>query len=176
MFDMIVGSETGAIIAASLVVPDASGSKVNKYNASRAVEFFETNVDKLYVDSKFSGGMQFLISFLFLIIFSFIAYKSAEVYFRDPKQDDRLKWLSQLLKLVKKLKKGKIQDDDIALKINMSKCEELMGEKSDCKDIKVQSLYFKVKKNAGGTNEDALELLIEDQTELAELNKGHLRR
>lgn len=57
MFDMIVGSETGAIIAASLVVPDAAGSKVNKYNASRAVEFFETNVDKLYVDSKFSGGM-----------------------------------------------------------------------------------------------------------------------
>jgi|TARA_B110000305_G_C19396364_1_gene617651 hypothetical protein len=51
-----------------------------------------------------------------------------------------------------------------------------MGEKSDCKDIHVQSLYFKVKKNAGGTNEDALELLIEDQTELAELNKGHLRR
>jgi len=80
------------------------------------------------------------------------------------------------LKLIKKLKKGKIQEDDEELKAKMSKCEELMGEMSDCKDIKVQSLYFKVKKQAGGANEDALELLIEDQTELAELNKDHLRR
>lgn len=48
-----------------------------------------------------------------------IAYKSAEVYFRDPKQDDRLKWLTQLLKLVKKLKKGKIQEDDADYKDKM---------------------------------------------------------
>jgi len=57
MFDMIVGSETGAIIATSLVVPEEKGSKVNKYFADEAVKFFETNLDKLYIDSKFSAGM-----------------------------------------------------------------------------------------------------------------------
>lgn len=31
MFDMIVGSETGAIIATTLVVPDAADPKLNKY-------------------------------------------------------------------------------------------------------------------------------------------------
>jgi len=57
MFDMIAGSETGAIIAASLVVPEESGSKLNKFYGDTAVKFFEDNIDKLYVDSKFSAGM-----------------------------------------------------------------------------------------------------------------------
>ena len=57
MFDMIAGSETGAIIAASLVVPEESGSKLNKFYGDTAVKYFEDNIDKLYVDSKFSAGM-----------------------------------------------------------------------------------------------------------------------
>lgn len=57
MFDMIVGSETGAIIATTLVVPDKKGSTLNKFYANRTVEFFEKNIDKLYIDSKFSAGM-----------------------------------------------------------------------------------------------------------------------
>jgi len=41
-----------------------------------------------------------------------MAYKAAEIHFRDPKQDDRIKELRALLKLLKKLKKGKITSDD----------------------------------------------------------------
>lgn len=84
MFDMIVGSETGAIIATTLVVPESKGSTVNKFYANKAVKFFEDNLDALYVDSKFSAGMQFLISFGFLAIFGFISYMTASVYFKDP--------------------------------------------------------------------------------------------
>ena len=112
LFDMIVGSETGAIIATTLVVPKEKGSTVNKYDASKAVEFFEKNLDKLYVDSKFSGGMQFLFSFLFLVVFGIIAYKSSEIYFRDTAQDTRLQELQALLKFFKKVHKGKINESD----------------------------------------------------------------
>jgi len=48
---MIAGSETGAIIAATLVTPKEPGSSEPKYTAARAVKFFEDNIDVLYIDS-----------------------------------------------------------------------------------------------------------------------------
>lgn len=150
MFDMIVGSETGAIIATSLVVPTAKGSTVNKHYGDVAVKWFEKNLDQLYIDTKMTGAWQVFICFLFLSIFGFVAYKGAEVYFRSPIQDDRLVELNNLLKLFKKVKKGKMTQDEEEFTEKMKKCEELMGEEvKDC-DIKVQTLYLKVKKNKEG--------------------------
>lgn len=55
MFDMISGSETGAIIAATLISPKSKGDVSkgdlkNKYWATKAVSFFKENVDLLYID------------------------------------------------------------------------------------------------------------------------------
>jgi hypothetical protein len=137
MFDMIVGSETGAIIATTLVVPEEKGSKVSKFYGDKAVKFFEDNIDVLYVDTKMTAGAQVFICFLFLAIFGAITYKVAEVYFRNPTQDDRLVELTNLLKLFKKLKKGKISEDEQEFKDKLTRCEELMGESSGCKDMKL---------------------------------------
>ena len=137
MFDMIVGSETGAIIATSLVVPKEKGSKLNKYYGDEAVKFFQDNIDTLYIDTKMTGAMQALICFLFLSILGFVAYKPAESYFRNPQQADRLVELNNLLKLFKKVKKGKMTEDNEEFTKCYVICEDLMGEKSDCKDIKL---------------------------------------
>lgn len=55
LFDMISGSETGAIIATSLVLPKTDKAdrdpRNNKFFANKAVEWFETNVDTLYRDA-----------------------------------------------------------------------------------------------------------------------------
>ena len=53
LFDMISGSETGAIIASTLVIPndDTSSTQKNKYFVSKATEFFDQNIDTIYVDS-----------------------------------------------------------------------------------------------------------------------------
>lgn len=50
LFDMISGSETGAIIAASLVIPQDDDPTKNKYFSTEAVKFFNKNLDILYRD------------------------------------------------------------------------------------------------------------------------------
>lgn len=58
LFDMISGSESGAIIASSLMIPsddktktDSNGNtQINKYFASKTSEFYTVNAKKLYID------------------------------------------------------------------------------------------------------------------------------
>jgi len=52
LFDLISGSESSAIIATSLVVPndDVRSDQKNKFFADTALEFFEKKVDYLYKD------------------------------------------------------------------------------------------------------------------------------
>jgi len=53
LFDMIAGSETGAIIGATLVLKNEAGNytqQKNKYFADRAVQFFLDHGDSLYMD------------------------------------------------------------------------------------------------------------------------------
>jgi len=55
LFDMIAGSETGAIIASSLVIPnddpDTKDAQKNKYFATTSLDFFDQHVDTLYHDA-----------------------------------------------------------------------------------------------------------------------------
>lgn len=41
LFDAIAGSETGAIIASTLSIPESKGSKKGKYFAEKSTKFFE---------------------------------------------------------------------------------------------------------------------------------------
>lgn len=53
LFDMIAGSETGAIIGATLVLKNDAGNytkQKNKFFAERAVQFFTDHGDSLYAD------------------------------------------------------------------------------------------------------------------------------
>ena len=55
LFDMIAGSETGAIIASTLLIknedPKTMASQPNKYFVNKSKEYFIDNVDFLYKDS-----------------------------------------------------------------------------------------------------------------------------
>jgi len=53
LFDMIAGSETGAIIGSSLVVPASDSKSLGRYNehfAESSVDFFQNNAKILYVE------------------------------------------------------------------------------------------------------------------------------
>lgn len=56
LFDLIAGSETGAIIASSLALKNTEPEKANefhfpgKYHTSKSLEWFQKNVDTLYRD------------------------------------------------------------------------------------------------------------------------------
>ena len=55
LFDMISGSETGAIIATTISLPNkdpkTKATQKNLFFADRAVQFFRNHVDTLYRDS-----------------------------------------------------------------------------------------------------------------------------
>ena len=55
LFDMIAGSETGAIIATTLVLPNKDAATMedqpNLYFATKSQKFFSDNVDTLYHDN-----------------------------------------------------------------------------------------------------------------------------
>ena len=111
LFDMISGSETGAIIASTLVIPNddpaTSADQKNKYFAPTATKFFEDNIDELYVDSKMPAWLIVVITLICITIFGFIAYKSAEVYFRNDSFTERYTELDALIRVKKKLIKNK---------------------------------------------------------------------
>ena len=97
MFDMISGSETGAIIAATLVMPKSENDTTeeeidvshtgellkNKYWATRSASFFKENVDLLYVDKKMPESLKAFLTFLFLLVVGVLTYKVAETLFKE---------------------------------------------------------------------------------------------
>ena len=86
LFDMIAGSETGAIIASSLVVPNTDAAtkatQPNKHWATESVKYFMDNTDELYKDASTSEGLKIFITAMFLIFFGVITYKLAEYHFK----------------------------------------------------------------------------------------------
>lgn len=53
LFDLIAGSETGAIIASTLTLKnDKAGQQKNRFFANKAIEYFEATADSLYKDNK----------------------------------------------------------------------------------------------------------------------------
>jgi hypothetical protein len=80
MFDMIAGSETGAIIASTLVIKnkDSAIKRNNAHFADKAVKFFEEHSSVLYRDSNMSSGVRFVLTFMFIVLGGFLGYKLGE--------------------------------------------------------------------------------------------------
>jgi len=77
MFDMVAGSETGAIIATSVTIKntDSSISRKNAHYADVALKFFEEYGDVLYRDAYLSSGLKFFLTLLFTTLGGYLAYK-----------------------------------------------------------------------------------------------------
>ena len=77
LFDMIAGSETGAIIASTLAQAKDGSTTEPKYYVDTAGDFFKANVDIMYADGELKAGVQVVVYFFGLLIFGFIAYQAA---------------------------------------------------------------------------------------------------
>jgi len=84
LFDMLAGSETGAIIASTLVVPtdDPNAKLKNKHWSTKSNSFFKENVDVMYQESNMPESIKSFLSFIFLVLVGVIAFKTAGFYFR----------------------------------------------------------------------------------------------
>ena len=111
LFDMVAGSETGAIIAAVLAQPKSGSATEAKNNASMAVEYFKTNTNSLYRNSRLGAGWKAFIYIIGIIIFGTAAYFSAYYYFNRGKPNARIESLRNLLRLTKKFVKGSLTNE-----------------------------------------------------------------
>lgn len=154
LFDMIAGSETGAIIASTLVVPndDPNAAQKNKYWATKSVEFFMETTDELYVDSGTSVGLKILITALFLIFFGAVTYKLAEYYFKHKDTEEKLDILKKIIQKQKKLIKGTMtqHEFDIDQVCCKARDECFIGDPNEedqekkLKDIKLKTIWFDI--------------------------------
>lgn len=94
LFDYIAGSETGAIIGATLLLKNddpetlAKGQQ-NKYFADKTIDWFEENIETLYRDSQMPRAVQ-----MFLVLFltggcAILVYKLVEKHYSTPDYDDK---------------------------------------------------------------------------------------
>ena len=171
LFDMIAGSETGAIIAATLVMPNGNMTQaevdavqpfsnvtyLNKYWAAKSSNFFIENVDRLYVESQMPNWVQFLISICCLTFTGYISYKIANRCFSDYPRECRLHKLLELLRHKKKLAKGHPTDEKKLKRIR----DSLKGEMKREKNMDVYEIQVKIE--AAKTNDPSS---VEDLTNL----------
>jgi len=76
--------------------------------------WFLDNTDKLYSNLHVPFWVDALTSVLLTLIFAGTAYKITENHFKDPMYDENMTKLKQLIKLEKKIHKGKATDDNRA--------------------------------------------------------------
>ena len=160
LFDMISGSETGAIIAATLVSPlekneKSSDGLKNKYWATKAASFFKENVDLLYVDTKMPESLKGFLTILFLMVVGCLSYKTAEAYFKNDGKSIQITEIKKLLKMKKKnIKKQNINSDEI--KKCQDDCEKLMAKEEELMIITI----FKEVAQVDSTDPSKLDVLF----------------
>ena len=82
MFDMIAGSETGAIIAASLAVKnkDPKIDRKNAHWADKSLKFFMDYSDELYRDAFMSGTVRFFFTIFFTVLGGYLGFKLIDYF------------------------------------------------------------------------------------------------
>lgn len=107
LFDMISGSETGAIIATIINLPLKDGEKLDegqkvRYFANKTVEFFEEHVDSLYRDKSMPWAAKFFIIILATGFIGGISYYATFRFFHMEEFNGRVDDIKDLIKKRKK--------------------------------------------------------------------------
>ena len=99
LFDFIAGSETGGIIASTLVIPndDESSLQKNKYFATKSLKFFEDNVDKIWVDQKVPVTTRLLIIGIIISLICGGVFYLTNNYFKYEGFEDRVEQLQRAI-------------------------------------------------------------------------------
>jgi len=116
LFDIIAGSETGAIIAATLVVPnddpETKDTRKYKYDSRKAIEFFTNNVDVIYTDYKMPIFVKLLCTIVLIGLFSSIVYYFVEKHFHFEGLNEKCEAIRYLITLRKREARGKDVGDE----------------------------------------------------------------
>ena len=122
VFDLIAGSETGAIIATSLALKntDATTSKTqpNMFFADKSQQFFEEYTDKFYQDSKMPIIVRILLSAFLLGVVGTYVYFGCQKLHEVPNFDLTVDQLQAYIKLSKKEVKKGFFDEKYKSKLN----------------------------------------------------------
>lgn len=96
LFDIIAGTETGAIIAGSLVIPGKNTSE-NDFVAMYAEDskrFFKNHAKDLFVSQELSFWWNLLISSVFALLLAMLVFSCLRKYYKiDPR---KVKHLSEV--------------------------------------------------------------------------------
>ena len=111
---MIAGSETGAIIASSLLLKntDTTSDQKNMYFADRSMEYFVNKVDYLYKDQQMPLFLKALITLFTIAVISSLSYLYTEKQYDYPDFDVKIQNLKTLMSIRKKQVKGKEYDEE----------------------------------------------------------------
>jgi hypothetical protein len=97
IFDMISGSETGALIAATLVIPNynKSSEQINQWFADETSQFFWDNAATIYVDQQMPFWLNLVISLGGIVFVGFLVfYCLSKKYKLSPGYEDKIEQLS----------------------------------------------------------------------------------
>ena len=103
LFDYISGSDTGAIIAGSLLLKNTDTATLaegqnNKYWANESVKWFEDNVEVLYRDARMPVALQVFIIIFFVILFTYLVFTLVRSHYRikdfDINIEKLLDWIN----------------------------------------------------------------------------------
>ena len=114
LFDMIAGSETGAIIASTLTLKnsDAASQQKNRFFANKAIEYFEETADSLYKDNKMPTWGVVLITTLASILVGIPVFLGFERCFNVHNFQDRTRLMRDYHHHCKELAKKWPKDED----------------------------------------------------------------
>lgn len=82
LFDMIAGSETGAIIGAALNIKDENTGK-SKFYANDLMKWFEANSDTLYRDSQMPVILKIAICVVFIGVICTLVFLGVDRRYKD---------------------------------------------------------------------------------------------
>ena len=85
LFDMFAGSETGAIIASSLVMSDTNDKSKPKYLAKESLQWFMQHLDDLYYDAYIELWIKILIVLVALVLVGLLAEMCTQLCFMNRK-------------------------------------------------------------------------------------------
>ena len=127
LFDTVAGSETGALIAANLLLPNtaANSDQINARWATATTNWFKDEINTFYYHYKFPRTAIFFCSLLLAFIAALVGFRVTDRMFVSKEYDEILKHFKEILHYKKKLvkKPDSYDSDEFDKKIDVLQLE-----------------------------------------------------
>ena len=133
LFDIIAGTETGAIIAGSLVIPGKNEKGEDDFVAMYAHNskmFFQEHSKNLFVSQELSFWWNILISVVFAFLLAALVYACLSKQFKiNPRKVKHISEVQLMIHFQKEIASGEMHHQDKEkLDKNLAKLEELQAQ------------------------------------------------